>query len=130
MVKSIALSVISTATGVQSCGIALKMFPTSMIGTCLYARPGSVDSFLTFIDEFFSLRITIRAEKPRAALSACPTLTPSVGLSKAMQANPRWANVDFRSICRLVFRFDLGVYLDFNLIYDWDIFGYTLVPIG
>ena len=70
MVKSIALSVISTATGVQSCGITLKMFPTSMIGTCLYARPGSVDSFLTFIDESFSLRITIRAEKPRAALSA------------------------------------------------------------
>ena len=47
-----------------------------------------------------------------------------------MQANPRWANVDFRSIYRLVFRFDLGVYLDFNLIYDWDICGYTLVPIG
>ena len=47
-----------------------------------------------------------------------------------MQANPRWANVDFRSIYRLVLRFDLGVYLDFNLIYDWDICGYTLVPIG
>ena len=47
-----------------------------------------------------------------------------------MQANPRWGNVDFRLIYRLVFRFDLGVYLDFNLIYDWDICGYTLVPIG
>ena len=89
MVKSLALSVISMATGVQSCGIASKMSATSIIGTCRYARPGSVDSFLTFIDESFSLRITIRAENPRAALNAWPTLTPSVGRSKPMHANPR-----------------------------------------
>ena len=42
-----------------------------------------------------------------------------------MQANPRWGNVDFRSIYRLVFRFDLGVYLDFNLI-----LGYLWVHVG
>ena len=96
MAKSLALSVISTATGVQSCGIALNIFATSIMGTCLYARPGSVDSFLTFIDEFFSLSITIRAENPSAALSAWPTLTASVGRSKPMHANPRWGNEDLR----------------------------------
>ena len=98
MVKSLALVVISTATGVQSCGIASKISCTSIIGTCLYARPGSVDSFLTFIEESFSPRITIRAENPSAALNAWPTLTPSVGRSKPMHANPRCGNVDLRAM--------------------------------
>ena len=94
--RSTASSVISMATGVQSFGKASKISPTSSTGTCLYALPGSVESCRTLIFGSAPPRITIRAPKPRAALSVWPTLTPSVGLSRAMQAKPRSVNVDFR----------------------------------